>query len=72
MCILVSLTTFIVGTFWMLISVTDDISVALLKVTPEKSKWELTHRIYEFIQLYTEAKQLSLLYLRISVLFNIY
>lgn len=57
--IFILLMSFIIGTYWMIVSVVKDIQVCLFKVQPDKSEWELLIRLSEIIQLNLEAKQLN-------------
>lgn len=43
----------------MLASMTKDIKTTLEKINPEASEWEILHRFYDFLLLYSETKQFS-------------
>lgn len=57
MYILLSLSILIIGTYWMLTSIIQDIKEVLLKVNSEKCMKDLLNRFAEFVQLYAETKQ---------------
>lgn len=56
-----SVTMIIFGTYWIFVSITEDIKIALLNINPEQSEMELFKELSEFIKLYSNTKQLSAL-----------
>lgn len=61
----VCLTTFIPGTFWILISITDDLKCDFNTVNElaksEGSRLQITEKFYELISFQSDAKQLSII-----------
>lgn len=54
-------TIFMIGSFWLFISLVKDVQSDLAKVNGnEKNRFDVKTRLIVFIQLQTEAKQLSL------------